>query len=401
MRIATIVIGTLAVVALTAGPASAQLAAAYNVTNIGQLPNGPLGAGIAAWGNAMSNSGTYVTGIGMYPFNPTGTGVGFNQDVGMYYNGSAVSPILASSPLRATQLDGWTSTNNEFPVPTQYSGEPTAVNNSGVVVGQYNGNAFYSTQGGILVPITGFPDGIAPMAFGINDNGLIVGDWDTNNPGYAGFTYTQSAGVTSLPFAAFGVNDKGEIVGCVNGGLLTGPGSAYGEWQDASGGDHDISGLVQALAIDSSGTYICGQGQDSLASPSLYNTKTGLTVQVAPGNGNWLNAAFDVNSSGVVVGSMTASNGASPRAFVYAGGPADSAEYIGNLNLIDPPSGVTWNIASAINDAGDILVQGSYPGGPNESTFILTPVATPEPSTLLLAAAGLVGLLAYAWRKRK
>ena len=42
MRIATIVIGTLAVVALTAGPASAQLAAAYNVTNIGQLPNGPL-----------------------------------------------------------------------------------------------------------------------------------------------------------------------------------------------------------------------------------------------------------------------------------------------------------------------------------------------------------------------
>ena len=27
--------------------------------------------------------------------------------------------------------------------------------------------------------------------------------------------------------------------------------------------------------------------------------------------------------------------------------------------------------------------------------------AVPEPSTLLLAAAGLVGLLAYAWRKRR
>ena len=63
----------------------------------------------------MSNSGTYVTGIGMYPFNPTGTGVGFNQDVGMYYNGSAVSPILASSPLRATQLDGWTLPTTSFP----------------------------------------------------------------------------------------------------------------------------------------------------------------------------------------------------------------------------------------------------------------------------------------------
>ena len=33
--------------------------------------------------------------------------------------------------------------------------------------------------------------------------------------------------------------------------------------------------------------------------------------------------------------------------------------------------------------------------------FLLTPVVTPEPSTLLLAASGLIGLLAYAWRKRK
>lgn len=32
---------------------------------------------------------------------------------------------------------------------------------------------------------------------------------------------------------------------------------------------------------------------------------------------------------------------------------------------------------------------------------ILAKVATPEPSTLLLSAAGLLGLLAYAWRKRR
>ena len=32
-------------------------------------------------------------------------------------------------------------------------------------------------------------------------------------------------------------------------------------------------------------------------------------------------------------------------------------------------------------------------------TFLLTPV--PEPSTLLLSVAGLAGLAAYAWRKRK
>ena len=45
---------------------------------------------------------------------------------------------------------------------------------------------------------------------------------------------------------------------------------------------------------------------------------------------------------------------------------------------------------------------------PNDSTFeympsvVLQPlVATPEPSTIVLVATGLFGLLAYAWRKRK
>ena len=39
--------------------------------------------------------------------------------------------------------------------------------------------------------------------------------------------------------------------------------------------------------------------------------------------------------------------------------------------------------------------------GNHPEAFILTPVPTPEPSTLLLAVAGLVGLLAHAWRKCK
>ena len=42
----------------------------------------------------------------------------------------------------------------------------------------------------------------------------------------------------------------------------------------------------------------------------------------------------------------------------------------------------------------------STSGGADDA-FLLTPVVTPEPSTLLLAASGLIGLLAYAWRKRK
>ena len=37
----------------------------------------------------------------------------------------------------------------------------------------------------------------------------------------------------------------------------------------------------------------------------------------------------------------------------------------------------------------------------NMPAMILQQVTVPEPSTLLLAASGLIGLLAYAWRKQK
>ena len=62
----------------------------------------------------------------------------------------------------------------------------------------------------------------------------------------------------------------------------------------------------------------------------------------------------------------------------------------------------TWNLEEAlgIDNNGDIVGEGVNPSGQLDA-FLLTPTVTPEPSTLLLAASGLVGLLAYAWRKRK
>ena len=69
------------------------------------------------------------------------------------------------------------------------------------------------------------------------------------------------------------------------------------------------------------------------------------------------------------------------------------------------PNGVSFDFVQAINDAGDILVlsgdqfMGNLNGGCG--SYLLVPNATPEPSTVLLLATGLLGLLAYAWRKRK
>ena len=54
--------------------------------------------------------------------------------------------------------------------------------------------------------------------------------------------------------------------------------------------------------------------------------------------------------------------------------------------------------ATAISGNGTYIV-GYGAVGSQTHGFLLT--AVPEPSALLLAASGFVGLLAYAWRRRK
>ena len=64
-------------------------------------------------------------------------------------------------------------------------------------------------------------------------------------------------------------------------------------------------------------------------------------------------------------------------------------------------AGDTIECGLGINDNGDVLAPINA-GGTNTVALISSPwAATPEPSALLLAASGLIGLLAYAWRKRK
>ena len=52
--------------------------------------------------------------------------------------------------------------------------------------------------------------------------------------------------------------------------------------------------------------------------------------------------------------------------------------------------------SEGVNDSGSIVGFGTIGGV--QHGFLLTP--TPEPSTLVLLAAGMAGVLAYAWRKR-
>ena len=77
--------------------------------------------------------------------------------------------------------------------------------------------------------------------------------------------------------------------------------------------------------------------------------------------------------------------------------------------------GTETTYASAVADGENAATTGWFTAGPmminndlptnsafaNMPSVVLEPQPTPEPSTMVLVATGLLGLLAYAWRKRK
>jgi hypothetical protein len=79
---------------------------------------------------------------------------------------------------------------------------------------------------------------------------------------------------------------------------------------------------------------------------------------------------------------------------------ANGAQDLNTLYASALPSGFVLNDATGIDDNGDIVGIGTDSASHATQAFLLLS-QVPEPSTLLLAATGLTGLLACAWRKRK
>jgi len=215
-----------------------------------------------------------------------------------------------------------------------------------------------------------FPGAWDTQAFGINGRGQIVGDYGGPSGGGgfldSGGVFTSINAPGAYYTEANGINDRAEVVGFYfssageygfldSGGTLTTitpPGAA---WSRAYG-INDSGQIVGDFAYSAYGPY-----QGFLDDGGVFTP-----ISVPGATVTWANG---INDSGQIVG-------------FYAGGDCplnevcgflDSAGVFTTLNF----PGAPWTIANGINDSGQIV--GIYG-------------TTPEPGTLALLGAGMIGL---------
>jgi hypothetical protein len=153
----------------------------------------------------------------------------------------------------------------------------------------------------------------------------------------------------------------------------------------------------QALAYtgsswtDGLGLYIINNHLQAIAANGFGLLDSGFT----PTAGQWFYAAVsaDNGTSSVYVNSTTA-------AATVTGGMANT---LTNQFIIGAAGDATHGYSDLLTGAADHVRLLAFDGSSyvfNASTD-LSYRAVPEPSTIAMLAAGLLGLLAYAWRKRK
>jgi probable HAF family extracellular repeat protein len=267
------------------------------------------------------------------------------------------------------------------------------INDNGDVVGVYldagfNPHGFIAPRGGVMQDLLTYE---RPIQFvtAITADGRLAGSFLSGEGAHGFRTLTdgslQDLGSPNLTSDAADINEAGDVTGTEwHSASVFDPITAYR--YSASSGKVDLGTLggraSAGLSINSSGVVVGwawdanSVGHAFRARPDLSMEDLGMLGGAYPQSG-----AEAINDNGTIVGYSTGSSGWT--AFVYS----DATGMI-DLNTRIPAPTDGWrglNDARAINNAGQILVEYAVLG--RNGTYLLTPITDTAPPTITSARA--------------